>query len=301
MNTAYRFLLAACIGCFFTSSVFAQSAPSGLKLEVVTANSTVVTIKAIMNIFPVVMNVEAVSVAVRYDPLKFNINPTTTVSNRYFQASGWENASVVPWDSTIAVVVYGEYHPSFGSNPVLRNNPPVLCHFNFYPINSPGTADFIVYANNPTGALTYYFEGGFSQQQNFSPVINLFGVFYPVELSSFTAVQQGEAVVLQWVTANETNNFGFYIERSEVDSGVEESWEELDFVKGAGDTRSESQYLFIDQTLSRDGRYAYRLRISMGRSPIPDRLSSTTALVRMSSRWGKIFPIPCRFPQAAGR
>jgi hypothetical protein len=260
MKTAYRVFLAACISCCFTSSVFAQSAPAELKLEVLTANSTVVTIKAIMTIVPVIMNVEAVSVAVRYDPNKFNINPTTTVSNRYFQASGWENASVVPWDSTIAVVVYGEYHPSFGSNPLLRNNPPVLCHFNFYPKNSPGTADFIVYANNPTGALTYYFEGGFAQQQNFSPVINLFGVFYPVELSSFTAVQQGEAVVLQWVTASETNNFGFFVERSEVDSGIEKSWEELNFVKGAGDTRSESQYLFIDQALPRDGRYAYRLR-----------------------------------------
>lgn len=259
MKIAYRFLLAACISYCFTGSVLAQSAPSELKLEVLTANSTVVTIKAVMTIVPTIMNVEAVSVAVMYDPNKFNINSTTTVSNRYFQSVGWENASVVPWDSTIAVVVYGEYHPSFGSNPVLRNNPPVLCHFNFYPKNAPGSADFIVYANNPTGALTYYFEGGFSQQQNFSPVINLFGVFYPVELSSFTATQQGEAVVLQWVTASETNNYGFFVERSDVDSGVE-SWTELDFVKGAGDTHEESQYLFIDQALPRDGRYAYRLR-----------------------------------------
>ncbi len=260
MKTAYRIFITALLISSWSTAVLAQSAPAEMRLEVLTANATVVTIKAIMTIAPPLMNVEAVSVAVRYNPALFDVNPTTTVSNRYFAAAGWDNASVVPWDPNIAVVVYGEYHPSFGSNPVLRNNPPVLCHFNFYPKSPPGTADFVIYANNPTGALTYYFEGGFSQQQNFSPVINLFGVYFPVELTSFTATQQGEGIVLRWVTASETNNHGFFVERRAAEGAGDQTWETLGFVKGAGDARGESQYLFIDQTLPRQGTYLYRLK-----------------------------------------
>jgi hypothetical protein len=259
MKVVYRILFAALLFAM-PALAPAQSAPAELRLEVITASSTVVTIAARMIIVPTIMNVEAVSVAVQYDPSQLNINANTTVSNRYFQSSGWENASVVPWSSD--VVIYGEYHPTFGSNPVLRNAPPTLCHFNFYPKSTaPGIAAFTVYANNPTGALTYYFEGGFSQQQNFFPVTNLPAVSYPVELTSFTAVQQGEAIVLQWITANETNNYGFYVERRAGEgSAGEHAWESLDFVNGAGDTRLETQYLFIDRTVPRDGQWQYRLK-----------------------------------------
>jgi hypothetical protein len=37
----------------------------------------------------------------------------------------------------------------------------------------------------------------------------------PVELSSFTAENVDDAVVLKWQTATETNNMGFEVERSQ--------------------------------------------------------------------------------------
>mgnify|MGYP003827532425 CR=1 FL=1 len=77
----------------------------------------------------------------------------------------------------------------------------------------------------------------------------------PVELISFTAEAVDGATSLRWITATETNNYGFDIERKG-DSGI---WEKVGFVKGNGTKATESSYDFNDPaTLS--GRYTYRLK-----------------------------------------
>ncbi len=83
----------------------------------------------------------------------------------------------------------------------------------------------------------------------------------PVELSSFSVQYApnsvSNAVLLNWQTATETNNFGFDVERS---FGEEKSWEKIGFIKGAGTTSQQQVYEFIDNTASEAGTYYYRLR-----------------------------------------
>jgi hypothetical protein len=76
----------------------------------------------------------------------------------------------------------------------------------------------------------------------------------PVELASFNAIVSGNAVTLNWVTATETNNMGFDIERLS-----ENSWQKIGFINGAGTTTETNNYAFTDQNL-KTGHYLYRLK-----------------------------------------
>ncbi|MFQ5602676.1 MAG: FlgD immunoglobulin-like domain containing protein [bacterium] len=74
----------------------------------------------------------------------------------------------------------------------------------------------------------------------------------PVELTSFSAEILSNAVKLNWLTASETNNFGFEIEKS-FDDIV---YEKIGFVNGHGTTTSPQRYRFEDQKLN----FAKKLR-----------------------------------------
>ncbi|OHX67882.1 T9SS type A sorting domain-containing protein [Flammeovirga pacifica] len=76
----------------------------------------------------------------------------------------------------------------------------------------------------------------------------------PVELISFTASIQNDEVLLDWATATEINNDGFYIERS-LDN---KNWEEIDFVEGRGNTNYRVKYSYIDKK-PLTGKSYYRL------------------------------------------
>ena len=77
----------------------------------------------------------------------------------------------------------------------------------------------------------------------------------PVELSSFTASSQRGIVHLNWTTVNESNNFGFEVERStdEVD------FQKIGFVRGHNTTSTPQTYSFIDTNVL-PGVYYYRLK-----------------------------------------
>lgn len=77
----------------------------------------------------------------------------------------------------------------------------------------------------------------------------------PVELVSFNASVIRDAVELSWMTATETNNQGFSIERKTA-SG---SFEEIGYVSGNGTTTEPQSYSYIDSKLSA-GIYTYRLK-----------------------------------------
>jgi len=77
----------------------------------------------------------------------------------------------------------------------------------------------------------------------------------PVELTSFTADVQKNGILLNWITATETNNSGFAIERR--NDG--RSWEQVGFVNGKGNTTERSYYQFVDGNLP-VGKYSYRLK-----------------------------------------
>ena len=75
-------------------------------------------------------------------------------------------------------------------------------------------------------------------------------MFFPVELTRFTARFFQSGALLEWETATESNNLGFNVQRS-VD-GV--TFHEIDFVPGAGNTTRPEQYSFFDP---QPGQVAY--------------------------------------------
>ena len=76
----------------------------------------------------------------------------------------------------------------------------------------------------------------------------------PVELTSFTANADYGVVELSWITATETNNQGFEVQRS---SGGE--FETIAFVEGHGTTTEVQAYSYIDRNVNL-GSYSYRLK-----------------------------------------
>lgn len=75
----------------------------------------------------------------------------------------------------------------------------------------------------------------------------------PVELVSFTSVVKPGKVELNWSTATEVNNAGFAVEKY-----INNSWNQIGYVKGNGTTTSPKQYSFTDNTA--EGKYQYRLK-----------------------------------------
>lgn len=79
----------------------------------------------------------------------------------------------------------------------------------------------------------------------------------PVELVDFVSNydEESRSVTLQWSTATEINNKGFYIERSPIGSS---SFTERGFVAGSGDSKELVEYKFTDSNIL--SSYYYRLK-----------------------------------------
>ena len=73
-------------------------------------------------------------------------------------------------------------------------------------------------------------------------VVLTFGTVLPVELTEFSARLLDQTVQLDWRTASEHNNEGFFIERS----SDAEQWEDIGFVPGHGTTAEPNIYSFLD-------------------------------------------------------
>ncbi len=83
----------------------------------------------------------------------------------------------------------------------------------------------------------------------------------PVELVSFTAEVDEDAVILNWKTATELNNKGFEIERKagSKQSTVGNGWVKIGYVAGFGSTTETKTYSFTDDNVA-SGKYSYRLK-----------------------------------------
>jgi hypothetical protein len=82
----------------------------------------------------------------------------------------------------------------------------------------------------------------------------------PVELVSFTASTDKDAINLKWKTATELNNSGFDIERGSVNnSNGNIILTKIGFVKGAGNSLTANSYSFSDK-VNISGKYYYRLK-----------------------------------------
>jgi hypothetical protein len=79
----------------------------------------------------------------------------------------------------------------------------------------------------------------------------------PVELTYFDGMTRGNGIELFWETASEINNDGFFVEKRV--NGYEE-WNNLGFVKGAGNSNSVNRYAYVDRQVQPSTTYQYRLR-----------------------------------------
>lgn len=77
-----------------------------------------------------------------------------------------------------------------------------------------------------------------------------------VELSMMNAVVNSEGVILTWRTACELNNFGFEVERMNLN---DEKWVMIGFVHGHGTSFVAHSYTFVDSRVG-NGAYRYRLK-----------------------------------------
>ena len=75
----------------------------------------------------------------------------------------------------------------------------------------------------------------------------------PVELISFTAELIDNDILIQWVTASETNNWGFEIQKK-----IEGEFIRVEFINGAGTTTNNQFYSYLD-TRVLAGIHTYRL------------------------------------------
>ncbi len=89
--------------------------------------------------------------------------------------------------------------------------------------------------------------------------VELVSSIIPVELVSFTSSVNENNVTLNWMTATETNNMGFQIERGKTKDARREEWDIIGFIDGKGTTTEIQTYSFSDENLDA-GNYQYRLK-----------------------------------------
>lgn len=77
----------------------------------------------------------------------------------------------------------------------------------------------------------------------------------PVTLVTFNVKAHGTAAELQWRTTSETNNKGFFVQRSNDAT----RWSDIGFIDGNATTSQNHDYIFRDETPGRGINY-YRLR-----------------------------------------
>lgn len=123
--------------------------------------------------------------------------------------------------------------------------------------------------SNVQTTTRYIFSLGYSD--NINGPFTAFGNNYPtlltdsavpVELVSFEAAVVDNNVILNWNTATEVNNYGFDIQRNaslNQETGNNNLWETIGFVKGHGNSNSPKVYSFIDNNPP-SGKVEYRLK-----------------------------------------
>jgi hypothetical protein len=114
---------------------------------------------------------------------------------------------------------------------------------------------FIPQTGNGSEASAKYIEFSTNSFSEFWPHASQLNSALPIELLSFTAEVVGDKVHLNWITASETNNDYFTVQRS-VD-GI--SFEDITYVDGAGNSNEIRYYSAVDEK-PLSGLSYYRLK-----------------------------------------
>ncbi len=237
---------------------------AGCEILLVSASKDSVVVKAeFFTPTGVSFRMEAIYVALAYDPTTFRVLANSIMNHR-FAASGFQSDSEPFLDTNQVypdLCQYGESHPTFQNIPFPENFRVRLCTFKFIPkTTGPGTTSFMIYGNVVAPAFSGYWINTSFDNQVFSPANDLINTPWPVEFAAFNAAQQGNVVALSWTTASETGNHGFHVMRRPAEDESDEAWREIGFVAGRGDSRDQVHYMFLDGSIERDGVYEYRLK-----------------------------------------
>lgn len=172
----------------------------------------------------------------------WTINKMTIDFTGYYDASFLYNDNDLPSiptslaDEMVMVSIAGAYSTSYTSSN------------NWY--YSPTNINNALQLTNNIGTVHH---NQFSDFTFFPPKTNL-----PVEMSFLNAYWQQKDGIVQWTTLSETNNSGFWIERST--NAVD--FVQMDFVDGAGNSNSPQLYQWKDENLiaREENTFYYRLR-----------------------------------------
>ncbi|MCH7769634.1 MAG: T9SS type A sorting domain-containing protein [Bacteroidetes bacterium] len=107
----------------------------------------------------------------------------------------------------------------------------------------------------PTKSIAIDSSGYIFAGTNQQGIFRTAGRVVPVDLISFTAKVSNKNVILSWITATETNNYGFEIERKQ--SIID--WTKIGFIQGNGTTIKGNIYNYADENIE-TGEYYYRLK-----------------------------------------
>jgi len=117
---------------------------------------------------------------------------------------------------------------------------------------------------------TWYMNSGVNNGYPYLAWQNPGGAPLPVELIAFTANIFGDKVELKWNTTTEVNNYGFEVQRAEVNSRksdggsqssiVNRQWTKVGFVGGSGNSNTPKEYSFTDDNPGISGTVEYRLK-----------------------------------------
>jgi hypothetical protein len=114
----------------------------------------------------------------------------------------------------------------------------------------------------------------------------------PVELYSFEAINFGKEVKLNWITATESNNKGFEIERRTQGDSHADAWINIGFVAGSGTTVNTQSYSFSDKNIG-SGGYLYRLKqINYDGTFEYSKILSVTVMPQFSYKLEQNYPNP---------
>ncbi len=114
-------------------------------------------------------------------------------------------------------------------------------------------ADTTYTDNDPGMELQYYYVRAVDIHGNCGAAASTSPGLLPIELITFTARIINGSVLLEWTTATEIDNYGFFVERGVTRTlGELEGWAAITFIPGAGNSNSPKEYSFTDDLKNMD-------------------------------------------------
>ena len=206
-------------------------------------------------------NVNGTPYATNFIGTSYATVPTSSKTGTFQLTYSGANAGLLPYAITQVWITNGSttiQGTQFGPAgvPVVSGSTTQV-NYCFYGSNLPtaGTLSF-QFTDPQTNVVWGICSYDASCNSNCAVVAN--PVTLPVKMEYMTAVVSDAAVILKWATAQEQNNKGFTVERSEGDS-VFESFGFVPSKNPGGNSSLETDYTYTDHSPV-SGRIAYRLR-----------------------------------------